>query len=221
MSLPREHHLIVERTARYYTLGRDDGMAREIWIVLHGQGQLGTHFIESFRALDNGERLIVAPEGLSRYYTRPSTMTVGASWMTREDRLNEIRDYVDYLDALLAHVLDMSTVDNPEIVLFGFSQGGATAARCATYGKRQPDRLVIWGSDVPPDLKLDVLKERIDAGMSFSMVAGRSDEYITPKIAQAQRDLLEQAGVPYQWREFEGGHEVDPDVLTSMAPGSD
>jgi hypothetical protein len=46
----------------------------------------------------------VAPEGLSRFYFEggfhgPGSK-VGATWMTREDRLAKIEDYVGYLDAL-------------------------------------------------------------------------------------------------------------------------
>ena len=61
-----EHHLGVPRTARYFTLGQDS--ASEIWFVLHGYGQLAARFADHFAALDDGTRLIVAPEGLSQRY---------------------------------------------------------------------------------------------------------------------------------------------------------
>ena len=52
----------------------------------------------------------MAPEALSRFYADVTpgrhgpTSTVGATWMTREDRENEIRDYVAYLDEMTDHV---------------------------------------------------------------------------------------------------------------------
>lgn len=217
--MPTEHHLIVERTARYYTRGLDDGTADEIWIVLHGQGQLASSFLESFDGIDNGKRLIVAAEGLSRFYPAPTSTSVGACWMTREDRLNEIRDYVDYIDKLVDHLIDTTVADNPRIVLLGFSQGGATASRWATYGKRTPNRLIVWGSDIPPDLKTDVLKERIAEGMELTLVIGASDEYITPKIVARERDRLSSEGIDYTLITYPGGHVIDRSTILALASG--
>src|SRR5712691_5295634 len=107
----REHQIAVTRTARYYTLGKPGPRTQAVWFVLHGYGQLAERFLHHFEPLDDGSRLIVAPEGLSRFYLgdpaeRPSPeRKVGASWMTREDRLAEIGDYVRYCDAVYAHVL--------------------------------------------------------------------------------------------------------------------
>src|SRR5512140_2894757 len=92
-----EHAIAVPRTARYYTLGPTHGFPRELWFVCHGYGQLGARFVEQFASLDDGTRLIVAPEALSRFYLdsiperrNQQSPRVGASWMTREDRLAEI-----------------------------------------------------------------------------------------------------------------------------------
>lgn len=218
--MPTEHHLIVERTARYYTRGRDDGTAAEIWIVLHGQGQLAASFLELFAGIDNGERLIVAAEGLSRFYPAPTSTSVGACWMTREDRLNEIRDYVDYLDKLVGHLIDTSMADNPRIILLGFSQGGATAARWATYGSHAPDRLVIWGSDVPPDLKMDLLRERITGGMEFILVIGGQDEYITPAMVEKEKRRLQEEEIDCDLFVYAGGHSIDAPTLIALAGGN-
>ena len=45
----QEHHLSVERTARYYTLGSLDG-PRDVWFVCHGYGQLAARFLKIGRA---------------------------------------------------------------------------------------------------------------------------------------------------------------------------
>src|SRR5690606_29110285 len=107
----REQHTTVPRTARYYTLGRAGPELGQVWFVCHGYGQLAARFIRRFRGLDNGRRLIVAPEALSRFYVgdhggpHGPESRVGATWMTREDRLREIDDYVRYLDLLHDHVM--------------------------------------------------------------------------------------------------------------------
>ena len=97
--------LAVRRTARVAVLGPEGPGVRELWYVLHGYGQLAAPFLEEFRAIDDGTRLIVAPEALSRFYEGDAKSRlhkdarVGASWMTREDREAEIADYLGYLDS--------------------------------------------------------------------------------------------------------------------------
>src|SRR2546425_9676771 len=77
--------------------------------VCHGSGQLAARSLRHFEPLADGTRLVVAPEALSRFYLEDTTVPakerkVGATWMTRENRLSEIDDYVRYLDALHAEV---------------------------------------------------------------------------------------------------------------------
>jgi hypothetical protein len=93
------HRIVVPRSARYYTLGPTHGFPREVWIVCHGYGQLASRFLGQFAGLDDGTRLIVAPEALSRFYLDPiperrdqRNPRVGATWMTKEDRDAEIAD---------------------------------------------------------------------------------------------------------------------------------
>ncbi len=64
----QEHHISVTRTARYYTLGEISRGVAEVWFVCHGYGQLAERFIRHFAALDDGTRLVVAPEALGRFY---------------------------------------------------------------------------------------------------------------------------------------------------------
>ena len=98
------------RTARYWSVGGDVGQPGECWVVLHGYQQLARRFLRRFEPVAGDHRRVVAPEGLSRFYSDPRpgrhgrTSPVGASWMTREDREHEIRDYVAYLDRLWDHL---------------------------------------------------------------------------------------------------------------------
>ena len=153
-----EHVLPVTRSARVVTIGPLDQPVDSVWIALHGYGQLGPRFAKRFTSLDDGRRLVVVPEGLSRYYADHQAGLVGASWMTREDRDQEITDYVRYLDDVAAW-LPPTAADASRTVL-GFSQGSATAWRWLTRGTtRRPDRLVIWGGEVPADLDLTMAAE--------------------------------------------------------------
>jgi len=215
----QEHHLSVSRTARYFTLGTSSGEVGEVWFACHGYGQLAARFLEKLRVLDDGRRYLVAPEGLSRFYLSesPTERRVGATWMTREDRLAEIDDYVRYLDAVYADVfrsLDRAAVT---VHALGFSQGTSTVSRWAAMGNAKIDRLTLWGGEFPPDLDLtvDALVSRL-RGVQLALVYGRSDEYITPKVIQAITSRLRQNGIPYDEIPFDGGHELNEAVLRRL-----
>jgi len=216
----REHHLSVPRTSRYFVLGEPGPAVREVWFVLHGYGQLAARFLKAFSALDDGSRLVVAPEGLSRFYLDPAGRDkVGASWMTREDRLNEIADYVRYLDAVSTEVRGRLDSDTARVHALGFSQGTATACRWAALGTAPVDRLVLWGGEVPPDLDLVAARERL-APLDLVLVAGSRDEFITPKVLARDEERLRGAGIAYRVIRFEGGHEIDGGVLRQLTEAS-
>src|ERR671916_364026 len=123
-----EKHISVTRTARYYTLGAPVMAPREIWFACHGYGQLAGYFARHFEAIDDGTRLIVVPEALSRFYfgdpraSRGIDSIVGATWMTREDREREIEDHVGYLDALYASIRRRRGRARAHVTVLGFSQ---------------------------------------------------------------------------------------------------
>jgi len=216
----QEHHIGVSRTARYFTLGNSSPGVGEVWFACHGYGQLAARFLEKLRVLDDGRRYLVAPEGLSRFYLSesPTERRVGASWMTREDRLAEIEDYVRYLDAVYADVF--GSLDRAQVTVhaLGFSQGAPTVSRWAAMGKAGIDRLTLWGGEFPPDLDLtvDQVARRLrDARLA--LVYGRSDEFITPKVVSGILDRLRQHGIPYEEIAFDGGHELNEAVLRELA----
>ncbi len=213
----REHHIPVSRTARYYTLGDPAGGARELWYVLHGYAQLGSRFLRRFAALDDGNRLIVAPEALSRFYVeRPgrshAQAPVGASWMTREDRLSEIDDYIRYLDTLHAQVIQLLAVGHPRITVLGFSQGAATAARWIERGAVAASRLILWGGLLPPDLDLAAGADAFRS-LELIVVAGDSDAHLPPTSLAEQRERLAQHGLEAREITYSGGHEVSGEAL--------
>ena len=210
----REHHISVRRTARYFTLGPVAAAAREVWIVLHGYGQLAARFLRAFAPLDDGARCIVAPEGLSRFYAETGRNDkIGSSWMTREDRLAEIDDYVRYLDALYAAVMGGVVVP---VTVLGFSQGTATAARWLAQGSARAGRLILWGGEVPPDLDLAAARQRWEQ-TDVTLVVGSEDPYITPKVLSRDEQRLREHGIAFRVEGFEGGHEIVPDVLGRVA----
>src|SRR5688572_18536754 len=121
------HHIQTTRTARYYTLGELNEQTTDVWIVLHGYGQLAEYFIRHFKNIQQDHHFIVAPEALSRYYLNENTGRIGATWMTKEDRENEIQDYIQYLNNIVdTFNLPATKAGIPTKVrlhVLGFSQG--------------------------------------------------------------------------------------------------
>ncbi len=217
-----ERHLSVRRSARYYVDGPEDGSARDVWIACHGYGQLAAEFIGDLEALRGAGRLVVAPEGLSRFYFETGfhgpASRVGATWMTREDREAEIADYVAYLDAL--HDAVFARVDRraAKLTVLGFSQGTATVSRWVALGKAKPDRLILWGGLLPPDLDLASARGRL-ASVELILVAGRRDKFVDETKLSAQIAALERAGVPVRAVRHPGGHRIKPDLLAELTGG--
>jgi predicted esterase len=216
--------IAVTRSARLAMLGPEGPGLRELWYVLHGYGQLATPFLGDFRAIDDGSRLIVAPEALSRFYegdvqTRlHRDAKVGASWMTREDRESEIADYIAYLDTVHQSILTrLGGADHaPEVTVLGFSQGAATAARWVASGRVNAARLVVWGSQLPPELDL------ADPGAPLRraetvLVMGTTDVFATPKLVEKETARLRAANYPFRFVSFNGGHRMDDDTLRALA----
>jgi predicted esterase len=215
-----EHHIEVPRTARYVTLG--PVAATEVWIVLHGYGQLAGRFLRRFEPIDDGSRRIVAPEALSRFYVgnqagrHGQSSKVGATWMTREDRQIEIADYVRYLDVLAEQALAGAT----KVIVLGFSQGVATAARWTTMGAVRPNRLVLWGDFLPPDLDLGAAKRRW-RDIDVVLARGDGDRALgSEKLAGEEAERMAEAGLAPRTIRYDGGHDIDPETLMRLAAGT-
>lgn len=210
----RTQHLQTPRTARYHVLGELGPRTKEVWFVLHGYGQRADAFLRPFDAVASAERVVVAPEALSRFYLDDAHRTVGASWMTRADRAAEIEDYVRYLDAL--HLRMTAGHPRAAVHVLGFSQGGATACRWAALGTVRPRRLTLWAGGVPPDLNLQTHGDPLrDARVT--LVAGTEDPYVTAERLQEAVGRLAAHGIRPQVRRFEGGHRLSRSVLRILA----
>lgn len=212
----RERRISATRRARYYTLG-GEGDVTEAWMAIHGFGQLAASFAAEFELVASPSRLIVVPEALNRFYLTTAgdgshgDMRVGATWMTREDRDADIADYVEYLDAVRADAVAATL----PLTALGFSQGVATVCRWAAAGARPVQRLVLWAGQIPPELDLAVLVDRVVDPLLI--VYGTRDQHLPWVQSDAARARLDSAGVTYEVRTFDGGHRLDRTQLARLA----
>jgi predicted esterase len=216
----QEHHIEIPRTARYYTLGPLSRNAREAWVVCHGYRQLARRFLGFFQTIDDGSRLIVAPEALSRFYIDRALgphgpeHRIGASWMTREDRLAEIGDYVGYLDSVADSVLQGGSPRR--LVVLGFSQGAHTASRWVVQGRVRPDELILWGGglahDLDPDRSIPAM-----ARLRVTMVRGEEDDSVSAEAHERELVRMKEWGIRVRTASFVGGHRLDQKLLQRLA----
>jgi predicted esterase len=220
--MPNEHHIKIARTARYQTIGEPGPEIRDVWFVCHGYGQLASDFIREFEPIASASRLIVAPEALSRYYLATGSgfhaadSRVGATWMTRDDRENEIADYVSYLDALYDEIMAALDGSKVSVTVLGFSQGGATANRWLTRGRVRANRLIMWGALLASDSDLNQAATFF-RGVELTIVYGMRDQFAEQGMIENYEKLLREKSVPFELVTFEGGHRMDRETLIKLA----
>jgi predicted esterase len=136
--------------------------------------------------------------------------------MTSEDRDCEIGDYVAYLDLLYDEIFSRVPRDDVRLLVLGFSQGCATVARWVARGKVDPDRVVLWAGVLPPEMTREQAAP-LSRRSPLTIVLGRQDEFANPELVTAQEARLKELGVTHKPIRFDGGHEIVPDVLRTLA----
>jgi predicted esterase len=195
-----------------YSLSHEPtGKENEVWIVLHGYGQLAEFFIRRFLPHASAERLFIAPEGTNHSYLKDFQGRVGANWMTSYNREAAIANNHRYLNRMMEEVLS-AFEQVPRIHLLGFSQGAATGTRWASQWKGTLDSLILWGGGFAHDLALELAKEKF-ASTEVILVHGLEDELVTEESKKRQEELLLVLGKPLKLLTFSGGHELESQMV--------
>ena len=203
----------IEKTACYFVHGNDITKAKRVWFVLHGYGQLAEYFIRSFGHLDPTENFVIAPEGFHRFYLEGFSGRVGASWMTKEERLDDINDYVKYLDQLYE---SLNIPADAELILLGFSQGVATAMRWLALGKSSHfDRAILWAGSFPQDVKPERAITALEK-LDVHCVIGNTDPFLSEEHIQRTKDHLAELKVEAKWHQYIGDHRIPKEALNEL-----
>jgi len=207
--MSNKHNIVVDKTATYYTLG-DINKATTIWFVLHGYGYLAEYFIKKFEPIVNEHVCVVAPEGLSKFYLNGVEGRVGATWMTKIDRENEIKDYINYLNQLYGVIRNNRS--DLKINVLGFSQGGATACRWISDGKINVDNFILWASVFPDDMNFNTITD-----VNTFFLYGDNDEWVTDERVSKQKEVFKLANIDIDPIIFQGNHDIPKEVLIEQA----
>ncbi|WP_436515776.1 alpha/beta hydrolase [Ekhidna sp. To15] len=208
-----QHHINISIKASYHTLNKLTEKTERVWLVFHGYGQLAEYFIKKFEDLDPEKNFIIAPQGLSKYYLNGVYGRVGASWMTKEDRLTEIENQYAYIDAVLHTIGDIS---NKQLIYFGFSQGTATMGRYAAQAKVPFHQMIIWAGTFPPDTNPEDWKY-LTGEEGIHYYTSKEDIYFKEEMIPQQNEVVKKAlGREPQLHWYDGGHRVMPEIVASL-----
>jgi predicted esterase len=212
-----EQRLKVTRTARWGCRGELGERTDAVWIALHGYAQLAADFAAAAHWPVTSRRAFVFPEALQRFYNvaplqAHADAPVGATWMTREQRTDDIADNHAYLDALADAV--RARAPHAKLFVLGFSQGAATATRWVAERAARgdpPGALVAWGSLFPPDVSFagESPLRRVPA----HLVCGTRDRWISELRLEAEMERLGEARFGVVVHRFAGGHRLDDETL--------
>lgn len=207
-----EKEISISLKTKYSTYGKLSDKTEKIWLVCHGYGQLARFFIKNFEVLNPITNYVIAPQGLSKFYLKGFSGRVGATWMTKEDRLTDIENQWTLLDTVFEKELQNIDLKQKEIYAFGFSQGVATICRWLTVTKNKTDKLIVWSGEIPSDFyQMD--KDKMPP---ISFVYGKQDPFIPFMQIEKQKQHFEEQNIPFEMLPFEGKHELNSEVLLKI-----
>lgn len=216
-----QHKISFQYDGRYFKSGNIDTETKEVWFVLHGYGQLAKYFLRKFSVLPDHKICVIAPEGLSRFYlanfeagTGRANDRVGATWMTKENRLMDIENYLKFLNAVYEKEVKDAKIP---VTILGFSQGSATATRWALNSLLNFKRLILWSGIFPPDMNFESGKD-ILRNKEVVWVYGDKDPLLSTETVTEMNSLASRLSTNVEEMVFSGGHDIDEETLLKLTP---
>ncbi|MEP6260767.1 MAG: esterase [Gillisia sp.] len=212
---PAEKQVSYQIRNSYSTLNTYTPKTKNVWVVFHGIGYLSRYFLKYFKHLDPEENYIIAPQAQSKYYLNDKYRHVGASWLTKENTEVETENVLNYLD----EVYKAEELQNaPNLLLFGYSQGVSVAARWVARNKTECNQLILHSGGLPKELQPEDFEFLTNT--KVTLIYGDSDEYLNKErlIKETER-AKELFGDKLEIISFEGGHEVNVDIIADLANG--
>ncbi|ULC57977.1 esterase [Flaviramulus sp. BrNp1-15] len=195
----------------YNTLNSLTKKTKNVWFVCHGMGYLSRYFIQYFKGLNTDENYIIAPQAPNTYYQGKDFKHVGASWLTRENTKTEIKNILEYFNAILNAE---NIPEDVNLIVFGYFQGVSVASRFVAKKQMQCSQLVLHSGGIPKELKSDdfkFLKAKV------SLIYGDKDEYITKERLEYENTRAKELfGKDVTIINFDGVHEVNTKIINNL-----
>ncbi len=203
--------ITIPKTARYFQLGEITEQTSHVIIACHGYAQMANYFLKWFEPFNLKNTVIIAPEGLSRFYWNGFSGKVVASWMTKEDREEDIKDYINYLDEA---VIQLNLKPSTKISALGFSQGGATAARWVAQSKFEFENLILWAAVFPEDIQIETIGSKVQS--SLEILFGDNDQFYDLNQVNLIKETLINSNIKLNFDIFKGEHRIYPEPLNNL-----
>ena len=208
-----EKEISYKSTNTYATLNGLTDKTQNVWFVCHGIGYLSKYFLNYFKELDTVKNYIIAPQAPSKYYLGSKYKHVGASWLTKENTVKEIKNVMRYFDAVLENE---KLPNNINLIVLGYSQGVSVATRYVASRQLKCSQLVLMSGSIPKELESHDFKF-LKGKTKVSLVYGTQDEYLNKEIMIYEKQrFYELFGDNTKIIPFEGKHEVKKEVLKSL-----
>ena len=209
-----EKKVIYTTTNTYSVLNSYSKKTKNIWIVFHGMGYLSKYFIKYFSHLDPEENFIIAPQAPSKYYQGSNFKHVGASWLTKENTIEETKNVLNYID----EVFKAEAPNNiPNLIVLGYSQGVSIACRWVASRKIDCNQLALHSGGIPTELTpkdFSHLKEDV----KVTYIYGNKDQYISEaRKTEEQLKGTKLFGKQLSFEVFEGIHEVNKVFIKQLS----
>jgi predicted esterase len=203
-----QKYIETTKTARYYTLGKPSKYLTDVWFVFHGYGQLAKEFLELFTGVVNDKILFVAPEAMNKFYSRGFTGKIGTTWMTKEDRENEIKDYINMINNVYNEIYEIVDLTKVRINVLSFSQGGHTSVRWLSEKQPSVNRLILWGSGMPRDISYNANLGYWNK-IKIKLVVGNKDQFITEEKLNEELSFLGEQKIIFELIRYNGSHQIN------------
>ncbi len=192
------HHLQTLISGRYIIQTPSEDEPSPLLIGFHGYGEAAETHLMMMQQIPGIHRwLCCAIQALHPFY--PRLGTIGANWMTSQDRELRIQENIRYVDAVIAQLKQVFPV-NDVLVYHGFSQGTAMACRAAVLGKYPPCGALLLGGDIPPEMG-DLSRMR-----KVLIARGRQDRIYSLEQWHQDVSRLKQSQLHPVLCQFHGGH---------------
>jgi phospholipase/carboxylesterase len=173
----------------------DPSQPAPLVVALHGAGGQASHMLDPF--LETAEArgyLVLAPESRGR---------------TWDVILGGYGADVAFVDAALTHTFERQAIDPARIAVAGFSDGASYALSIGVInGELFSDIVAFSPGFMAPTDQADSPRVFISHGLHDGVLPiDACSRRLAPKLRQAGYDL--------DYREFDGGHEVPPEMVTA------
>jgi len=187
-------------------------------IALHGWGASAHDLVGLAPIFDGGRSLVLCPQGPIAFQAGPGK--VGYGWFPLKSGAptdpDEVRKGVDALQRFIDQAFDAHPVDRRKVAILGFSQGGVIAYDLTLRNPTAHAGLVALSSWLPDPMAESIPANPELENLQALVIHGTKDSMISIDLARESRDALAKLGVPASYREYEMGHEINPEALTQV-----